>query len=103
MIADTSVDCLAFDATHGLVGKSLQPEYSGVIRMREQPPVAVKPDDVRPPGDIATQHALDMPPRTFLVTQDKQRHADQSVADWPVARIGPFRLIGAKSFGHSHG
>jgi hypothetical protein len=68
--------------------------------MREHPLVAVKPDDVRPPGDIASQHALDVPSHTFLVTQDKQRHADQSVADWPVGRIRRFRRIGAKSFGH---
>jgi hypothetical protein len=42
----------------------LQPEYSGVIRMRQQPLVVLESDDVRPYGDIATQHALDVPPRT---------------------------------------
>jgi len=32
VIAGASVDDLAFDATHGLVGKSLQPEQEGVRR-----------------------------------------------------------------------
>jgi hypothetical protein len=63
--AGASVDDLGFDAMHGLVGKSLQPEYQGVKRMRQQALVELKPDDVRSPGDIATEHALDVPPRTF--------------------------------------
>ena len=55
VIAGAGIDDLAFDATHGLVGKSLQPEYEAVIRMRRQPLVVMKPNnDVRPPGDIAT-------------------------------------------------
>ncbi len=98
VIAGASVGYEAFDATHGLVGKSLQPEYSGVIPMRQQPLVELKPDDVRPAGDLATRHALDAPPRAFQVAQDKQRNADQTVAE-PVGRIGRFRRIGAKSFG----
>jgi hypothetical protein len=68
--------------------------------MRQQPLVVMKPDDVRPPGDIVTQHALDVPPRTFQVTQGQQRQADQTVADWPVGGIGGFRRIGAKFFGY---
>src|ERR1700736_6982465 len=70
------------------------------MRMRQQPLVEMKPDDVRPPVDIVTQHALDVPPRTFLVTQGQQRQADQTVADWPVGGIGRFRRIGAKFFGY---
>jgi hypothetical protein len=54
---------------------------------------------VRPPGDIPTQHALDMPPCTFQVPQGKQRHADQTVADWTIGRIARFFCTGAKSFG----
>src|SRR5260370_2851154 len=64
--------------------------------MRQQPLLVMKPDDVRAPGDIATQHALDTPPRTFVVTQGKQRHADQTVADRPVATIGGFRRLKSK-------
>src|SRR5258705_8987204 len=32
-------------------------------------------------------------PRTFLVTQGTQRHADQTVADCPVGGIGRFRTF----------
>ncbi len=45
--------------------------------MRQWPLLVVKSNDVRPPGDIATQHALDVPPRTFLVAKGKQRCANQ--------------------------
>src|SRR5271155_6284825 len=70
------------------------------MRMRQQPLVEMKPDDVRPPGDIVTQHALGVPPRTFQVSQGQQRQADQTVADWPVSGIGGFRSIREKFFGY---
>src|SRR6266851_1850879 len=56
---------MGFDASQSLVGKSLQPKYSAAIRIRQQLLVKLIPDDVRYLGDIATQHTLDMPPRTF--------------------------------------
>src|SRR5258708_37635992 len=98
VIAGAGVDQIAFDAMYSLIGKSLQPEYQGMIRTGQQPLIILKPNDVRPPGEIATQHALDVPPCTFQVTQGKQRHADQTVAYWPVGRIGRCRRTGAKSF-----
>jgi len=44
------------------------------------------------------QHALRVPPCTFQIPQGKQRHADQTVTDCPIRRIGRFRRIGAKAF-----
>jgi len=53
--------------------------------MRQPIAVVLKPEYVRPSGDIATQHALDVPPRTVLVTQDKAAPRDQTVPDRPSA------------------
>src|SRR5438105_118140 len=67
--------------------------------MRQQALAVVKPDDVRYPSDISTQHPLDAPPRTCLVTQGEQRHADEAVPDSPIGRIGRFRRVDAKTLG----
>src|SRR5258708_38122000 len=82
---------MGFGTSQGLVGKSLQPEHSAAIRIRQQPLVKLILDDVRRSGDISTQHALNMSPRTLQIAQGKHSHADQSVANEPVARTGRLR------------
>ena len=61
--------------------------------------VELKPDDIRPviAADVAIQHELDVAPRTFLIPQEMQRHADQSVADGQISRISHRCCKGAKS------
>ena len=73
----------------GLIGKSLQPQDTRQGHARHHLLVILKADGVRSAnrGDIAAEHALEVPPRVRLVAQVVQRGADHPLADGPIGRI----------------
>jgi hypothetical protein len=89
------IDCLrvvdaALRGAERLIRKSQFPKHARKDGLRRHALVEVKANDVRAVDrrGVATQHMLDMPPRTGLVSQVIKRVADQSIADEQLARIG---------------
>jgi hypothetical protein len=94
-----SVADSAIDGSHGLVGKSLQPQDSGQRDTGRQALVELKAHDVRAirRGDIAIEHTIDVPARPGLLSNEVERCAQHSITDEWVGPIACVRSQGAES------
>ena len=90
MIESSGVVDSALRDAPGLVGKSLEPEDLRE-RAATHHPTKLKPNQRRLLNrrGIATEHALDVAPRSRLISPIMQRGADHSIADGQIGRVAP--------------
>src|ERR1700686_1486356 len=80
---------VAFDFTHRLICKALQPEYPSKRDPRRHALIELETNHVRPAGGcrVAAEHALNAVARAGLVSQEMQRRSRHTVADQLVGEI----------------
>ena len=104
MIGRASVLDHAFGGAHRLIRKSLQPQDPRKEDACPHPRVDLKAQDMpTAENDVIRKRAFQMTPCALLVAQKMLRHADQSLTDQPIARVGSARSQSAEPLCQCHG